>query len=326
MKNDILRCIFYFILLLYISCDRNVNKEKLIICNTDSVLEFLPDSSFFSDIRSMQCVNDKIFFLDVERRDIVELDEGFNHFKTYGKPGAGPEELDLPVNFFVNRDTIYIMDLGAKGVKCFVSNTLSELIHTPKAIEQHFFLKSNHLYIPYITDTSSILIVPHISDDITQKDYVYGGKITKFDSKKQTIIRNHKHLFTYKNYLYAVSDNLPVIEKYDIHTMKLMESYDLSDVSIVKRNLSYISSQESVNNSYYVFFEDAGIIENQLYILCAELGKKYRVNTIIKIDMDSFEKSLLYKLPGNYYRSFCVSENYIFAFNKGDSRIERIRL
>lgn len=65
----------------------------------------------------MQYQDGKIYLLDEARRDVAVMDLEFSDFSLIGKPGDGPGELVRPVGFYVEKDTVYILDGGTVNVK-----------------------------------------------------------------------------------------------------------------------------------------------------------------------------------------------------------------
>jgi len=120
---------------------------------------------------------------------------------------------------------------------------------------------------------------------------------------------------------------MAIIEKYDLNTFKLLSVLDFSEIPIIKKNQSYISSQLQEDNSYYVQFKDSYLANNSIYLLCSDFGKKYKVNHLIEISLHpKMEVVKIHVLPGKIYTSFCVSSKYIFAYNHHEGFIERIKL
>lgn len=145
-----------------------------------------------------------------------------------------------------------------------------------------------------------------------------------------TSLRNSRNLlFDGKNSFYATSDNLPVIEKYDLNTLKLISEFDLSNIPVVIKNLNYIAMKGETEKSFYAPFFDSYLTGNFLYILCATLGDgdAFGANHLFRIDLEPEMKlSAILTLPDKIYTAFCVSEDYIYVFNHIESTIDRIKL
>lgn len=305
------------------SCQNSKKKYTKHQCRTDLHIDEFPDSSFFSDIRNMQYFDGRIYILDVNRRDIVSLDENFENMKIIGSPGPGPRELNVPMKFYLWKDTVFVFD-QARGVKSFYQSDFIRQYNFQGISENRFFLTESRFYIPSSTDSTIFAVINKDIDNEIQ----YAGKIIQFDSKKETIMHNEKDLLYEKgDFFYAISDNITEVDKYDLHTLNLVSKFDLSDIPIVKNNLNYIQSQQKNSNSYYILFSDSYISDNSLYVMCVGLRKPVSSNHLVKIKLEPTPQiTNIYVLPGRIYDSFCMSPNYIFAFNKLRNSIERIKI
>ena len=128
------------------------------------------------------------------------------------------------------------------------------------------------------------------------------------------ILRNQRHLVKGEDCLYAICPSYPVIEKYDLHENRLLASCDLSDINIIKNNLSYIKQKNISSRSFFTYLCDAYWNKDKLYFLCATWEKGYEVNTILVLD-SALTPSYVCRLPGKIYNTICANENYIYAMN-----------
>ena len=74
---------------------------------------------------------------------------------------------------------------------------------------------------------------------------------------------------------------------------------------------------------------DACLYKDTLFLLCPSLGEPYRCNLLLKIDVGGEKMKLAgyYELPGNVYRSICISDEFLFAaYNGRDCAIEKYKL
>lgn len=321
-KTFSLSCVVLLCLFLLFSC-REAKEIREIHYKVDASITEFPDSSFFSDIKDMQYENDRIYALDASRRDIVVFDENFGNFHAVGTPGPGPEELIEPYKFYASGDTVYASDYGDMHIKCFVGGTFAGSIKVPDINYTRFFYLNNTFYTSYTTDSSSIVAYPKHDADKAR----YFGNLIRYDEAKATQIRNDRHLLPAGNSFFAVSDNNPVIEEYDVASGELMSTIDFSETPIIKENLSNIAKKAMAPNQYYCYLGDAYISGAMLYVLCANVaGDNFRKNTIIKISLEKKEVLCTYKLPGQFYGAFCVTPDYLFAFESHNCRIERFEL
>jgi len=317
--------LFVILSLFFLFSCQNKKEYKEYDCYVDKKIEMFNDSSFFSDIRCMQYCDGKIYILDVMRKDIVILNEDFDDMQIIGTPGPGPKDLTHPGMFYVLQDSIYVMDFGSESIKSFYKNNYLRdwRLHFS---EKRFFCTQDKLYLPSLTDTSTFVIKE--KDDKEKMIDKYGGKITKFRTDKETFIRNHKNLlWDNNNFFYAISDNLTRIEKYNLQTLEFVSEFDISTIPIVKNNLNFIRYQEESENSYYVLVRDVYLANNFIYLLLTNIIPPFKANQLLKINIyPEMKVTSIYSLPGSYYDSFCVSKNHIFAFNRIEGTIERIKL
>ena len=290
---------------------------------TELSIDRYPDSSFFSDIRCMQYADGKIYALDAKRRDVAVLDPGFRNLATIGTGGSGPAELLSPAVFYVNEDTVGILDFGAGGIKNFVGSRCVEKKELPTALDKRFFCREGVYYIPSVREKG---VFYTLNRNVAPEQHTYHGQPVSQQTVRRTLIRNQRHLLMQGEHLYAVPDALPIVEKYDLTTKALLESCDLSDIPVFRENLRFIAAQEEEEKSYYVLVQDACLGEDWLYLLCNSLGKNYRCNTLVEVTLQPrLRVSAVYLLPGESYAAFCIAGNEIFAFNSRQGTLERIR-
>lgn len=321
-KNLFPSCTALLFLFMLFSC-REEKKIQEFYCRVNASIKEFPDSSFFSNVADIIYEEGSIYALDAGRRDIAVFDENFGNFRIIGTPGAGPEELANPHKFYVFQDTVYVLDYGDSHIKFFGCGAFAGSIKLNGCNNTRFFCRNNNFYFSCTTDSSSIMSHPKYSTD----EGTYFGNLIRYDVTQTTQIRNDRHLLPAGNSFFAVLDNYPVIEEYDMKSEELISTIDLSEVPIIKENLSNIEKQTMAPNQYYKYIDDAYVRDNMLYVLCANVGgENYRVNTIIKISLEKKEVVCTYKLPGELYKVFCVTPYYIFAFEKHNCRIERFKL
>lgn len=319
----------FFVILLFLfglySCgtEKNNNIYEMDIEFVDRITEF-PDSSFFSDVRMMEYENGKIYLLDVKRGDLVALSEDFKQMNVV----APHSEIDLvmPVSFNVENDTIYACDYGSvKTLKVYTDGNQIESMSSFRFNEKRMAMNDSFVWFSAPTDTSC-----YVRFDKKKPDcFTFGGKAQKEKNNRKTIVKNDRHFFLNDGMLYAVPDAYSFVERYNIKTGVLEESLDISDVPFVKENIQYAESQKVDDDSYFIYVMDACLYGDDLFLLCPSLGNPYCCNMLLKIELGGKEMQLAgyYELPGNVYRSICVSDEYLFAAYHGrDCAIEKYKL
>lgn len=320
VKNNKVKAFILTIIIFATGCvsvDNNIPEKKLL---SDIQIEMYSDSSFFSDIRCMQFANDKVFVLDVKRKDIAVLDTSMNIKNYVGRAGQGPEELASPLSFYVNFDTVNVLDAGF-GIKKFVDNRFNASLKLHSALDKRFVVNDvGHCFIPDISELGVFYKI-----DESSKSVIYSGKTNGTDNSflPQKTINANTILYDKKN-LFCVPEAIPIIEKFNALTMKHESTINISSIPFIDNNLKYIKSQAN-DGGYYVLFVDAYLHNNMIYILCNTLDENFRTNTIVCVDISEMKVTHIYKLPGKIYYSFCVSDEYIFAFEKQINTIQRFR-
>ncbi|MDR3235290.1 MAG: hypothetical protein LBT48_00985 [Prevotellaceae bacterium] len=306
------------------TCDESKyeNLEEY-FCHIDAEIDMFADTSFFSEITCMQYYQGSLYALDAGRRDVAVFPEDYAAVSFAGQPGQGPQDLTSPNVFYVSNDTISVLDDGI-GLKQFYRNKFVNLLKAKLSSNCRFTCVSNKYYIPAFNENYLFAV---LKNNGSENDVVYGGHTVKFNSVKETIFRNLRKLLSDSLYLYAVSDNIPNIEKYDLTTYELIETLDLSDVPIIKKYLRHIASESLPPDTYIKFMGDAYLSDNFLYVLCASPSPDYKTNTILKIGLYPEMKpvAMIY-LPDKIYSAFCVSPKYIHAFNSRKATIERFEI
>ncbi len=315
-------------LLLNYSCREN-ETIKNIVCNIEKSINVLPDSTFMSDLRKMQLYDNWIYFIEENSRELIGINSNLNENIRIGSFGLGPGELIDPRNFFLQGDSVFIVDFGSMSIKCFtLENTYVNNLKIKFVSEQRIFVHNNYLYLSsFNKSTKTSLVRFPLTDrhEVTSKEFF--GNSFVFDHPFQNIIRNKRDLLKGNEYFYAVSDNLPIIEKYNYKNESRPELFDYSFVPIIKENIRFINSKPYSPNSYTAFVRDSYIHKEALYLLISKQADKFSANTVLRIDLEpNFNLNTIYRLPGEIYSTFCVDDNSFYAFNYETSSIEKIKM
>lgn len=294
-------------------------------CKEYKVVERLteyPDSSFFSAITHMECHDDILFLLDKKRGDVVSINEEFSTFKV--EAVRSEKDLLMPTSFSVWKDTMYLCDEASiNPLKMYVGGSMIDNFPLEKCNEKHLAVTKDFVYLSFPTDTSCYVKIHRNKIG----DWNYKGEVIAGNDGKKISILNEKHLFCNEKFLYAVSENFPYIDKYDLESDTLVERLDLSEVPIIKENLKFIERNSTEAHSYYVYIEDACLYSDTLYLLCATLGNEYSCNTLLEIDLsDEQMRPVSYcKLPDRNYTSIAFSGRFLYAACNGlNCAIEKI--
>jgi hypothetical protein len=302
-----------FIIIFY-SCQDNNNRE--IGLNRDTVISQLNDSSYISDVRSIYS-NKYIYVTDYKRDQILILDKKGSFCKSLGTKGKGAGEFLGAAHLFVSNDTICVYNDGKRSFEFFNFFNHFKTVFLPANVEHvssfRFFFKGKYIYFTSVSDSNCI-----VSIDINTNSFSRYGRLIKFKSAKQTKIRNSRHVFYNNNNLIAVSDNLPIIERYDFNG-DIKEIFNYSNVSVVKNRIKTINSQKQYDNGYDCLLQDAYYENNRLYLLIyTNADNAIFCNKVLVIDT-SKEKMViqsLYSLGTGWFKSICISDGCIYAFGQ----------
>lgn len=308
------------------SCSPSKSKELIHELNlefVERITEF-PDSSFFSDVRKAECVNGKIYLLDVQRGDIVGLTEDFKQMEIV----APHSEIDLvmPSSFTMKQDTAYIYDSGSVNtLKVYSKGKKIRSMSSSRFRDKRMAVDDEFFYMSLPTDTSCYLQI----DKYTGKNLYYRGDVINEDDSRIQLL-NKKHLFMGdKNELFAVAECYPYIDRYDLETGKLKERFDVSMFPFIQENIDFIKRQPVEPKSYYTYIDDACLYKGTLFLLCSMLVDTYSRNMLVKIDVKGKTMKAVgyYELPGNFYMSICASDDYVYAMYSGrDCAIEKYKM
>ena len=296
------------------SCKEEKNLMEL-ECSLFSSFRTYPDSTFIKSISCLYFEDGKLYMFDPSRADVAILDIDKDTFYTVGKFGEGPKEVVSPTGFYVQKDTIGILDAGSMALKFYDGKGFIESVSVPTCNEFRFFIENDTIYATTMTDSSCYVKTERNWDRINSGDIQFCGEVFSItEHTDMNILRNQRHLVKGEDCLYAICPSYPVIEKYDLHENRLLASCDLSDINIIKNNLSYIKQKNISSRSFFTYLCDAYWNKDKLYLLCATWEKGYEVNTILVLD-SALTPSYVCRLPGKIYNTICANENYIYAMN-----------
>lgn len=327
MINDLYKELIIFILCgsFIFSCKKDNDEFSVITCSLERSIDVLPDSTFMSDAIKMQIAGNHIYFIERTSRQLIKLNTDFTINTRIGQWGMGPRDLTEPRNFFLIDDSICIMDIGSMSLKYFLpENTFAHSLKMKVFSEQRVFSHDDFLYLAsYDRDLKTSISLLNLTNKENMSSF---GESFDFNHSLQNIIRNKRDLLKDHEYFYTVSDNQPIIEKYDLVSKEKLESFDYSFIPIIEKNIRTIASMPDSPNSYTSFVRDSYIYDGELYLLISKQGDKFTANTILRVKLyPNFELEKTYLLPGEIYSTFCIANDSFYAFNYETAAIEKIR-
>ena len=303
----------------------NADVDEVILTKDTAIIQ-LSDSSFFADVRSLYF--DKFLYLtDYNRDQIIILDYNGTFVKSIGRKGKGPGEFLGASHIYVHDDTIYVANDSKRCFELYDFNKYLKTVQLPPEIilyaDFRFFLKEGNLYLTSPSEQNGFVSVKINSNLID-----HFGKISEIELKQQNYHKKKRHVFSYKNYIISVSDNIPIIEKYDL-SGKLIEQFDYSKVPLVKSRIDFIQTNIENENSYYLLLNDAYLESDKLYVLlCTNEHNNINSNKVMAIHLssDSMAIKKIYNLGVGWYSTICIVDDCLWAFSLTENSLTKFSL
>ena len=298
-------------------------------CTRLAAYDAYPDSSFFQDIRQLQVADSVLYAFDYTLGHVAVWNLRTNDFYTCGTLGQGPEEVVQPQGFCLAGDTVYMATTDEKLKGYVPGGRFAGAMDVPMWSEKRFFLLGDTVYATFPTDSSCYVKSSRswkLAD--TLHGLRLGGHLFPIkDESGPNLSPNARHLVRGDGGFYAVCPSYPVVEKYDLHTGRLLEACDLSTTEFVSQILSYVNAQPTQQNSYFHYLDDACWHDGRLYILCADWQEGYSLNKILVLDTRPALRPVgICQLPGDVYSCIAVEGDTVYAFNSQDCTIEVCRM
>lgn len=270
-------------------------------------IDKLSDSSYILSAQSMLLNDNKLFFLDERRSQIIVLDNELNLLTTIGRGGKGPNEF-IPSSFTViGKDTVVVNDSGNNRLQLYHSSGNHIRSISLRDISARL-INGFHYNNRVLTATSignKAIIMYRFNEAYLPNMVKEFGERYKFNSEIQNGIRNDRYLHKYNGKTIAISDNQPFIELYDIDG-NILTRYDYSNIEIIENQLKYIKNKGQTNEkSYMRLVHHTYIFNDNLYILINRNTPQFARNIIIQFSLKpEIIPSRLYYLP-DYIYYFC---------------------
>ena len=218
---------------------------------------------------------------------------------------------------------LYVFDMGHSAALCFDQKgefrgkyaLLNDRIYMP----YRFFVDDSCLYVSTAEKEGLFL---EVNMRIGTESHC--GKRKDFGEELPNRIRNSRHLLNFEDKCITVSDNIPIVEIYDLKSKQMVDSLDFSDIDYIKKDLIKNENIRKLN-SYTKIVSDAYVDGNYLYVLLFGTGSSGEVlsNEILKIELSPIlKKKEILQLPGTNYLHICVNQDSIYAYNRKEARVE----
>lgn len=318
----------YLFLVLCFSLLQCTHEKALPIHNLtlSKQIEDVADTLLLHDVTCLTFHDNKLFFTNPVYDHIVSLDKNLDLLKIIGTQGEGPGQLLSISQFAIDDSLISVLNGRNRRINVFsvAGDPVSET-----AISSSILFDLNYRYCFIDADIigcSPAAETPLSKYNIYTKEQTLFGEIYQFPTSKQTEIRNRRFMVKMDTRLIVVSDNLPSIEIYDQDNLERISLYDYSGIGQIEKNIQAIESKSGItDNSYCVLIQDVYVTDRHLYVLLNDFtNNDFKANQIIKFDIHPDIKPVaLYKLPGDYFSTFCVDEEdgVVYAYHHTENML-----
>ena len=321
LSNIILTVIFFLSL---ISCQKERQLQlETVKYKQLSFVEGWGDSIFLSKVRDLQFYENRLYISDQYLSQVMETNQYFILNRFIGRQGPGPRDFVSIESIALEDSFLYVFDMGHSAVLCFDQKgefrgkyaLLNDRIYMP----YRFFVDDSCLYVSTAEKEGLFL---EVNMRIGTESHC--GKRKDFGEELPNRIRNSRHLLNFEDKCITVSDNIPIVEIYDLKSKQMVDSLDFSDIDYIKKDLIKNENIRKLN-SYTKIVSDAYVDGNYLYVLLFGTGSSGEVlsNEILKIELSPIlEKKEIIQLPGTNYLHICVNQDSIYAYNRKEARVE----
>lgn len=290
-------------------------------------IDLIDDTLLFKDIRCLTFYNNRLYFTNPIYDQVVSLNKNLDLEKTFGEKGNGPNELLDIDQFTITDSLISVLNVSNRRINIF-SVSGEPLIETSISNSIHFDTSYRFCFVDSsIVGSSDVAEAPLSKYNIYTSEQTLFGKTYQFPTPKQTSIRNNRFTSKIDDGFIVVSNNLPFIEIYNSdNNFEQVVQYNYSDIIEVHNSIRAIeSANDKTDNSYRHLCEDIYVTNRYLYILLIDYtNNDFNVNQIIKFKIRPvIEPVSIYKLPGKYFKTFCISEEdgIVYAYHYTDNTL-----
>ncbi|MBI1768821.1 MAG: hypothetical protein HY015_02315 [Bacteroidetes bacterium] len=326
-----MKIIIYFLTLLFlVQCNSKENSTL----SVKRKLSHLSDSSFVTDVRSIDFYKGHYFISDNKRGQILELDSALEIKSTFGSLGSKDGEFKGLTRFSFCNDTIFAINHGKKKIECFTFD-YPKSVKTIAIPEDMAGTRLDFRF--FVTDKRIFLSTPETGKTISSFDRSgilreQVGDVTEYASHDpfDTAIRNIKWLFSTGNRMISVSDVSPEIQALDF-SGQVIYKHKINENQSIDERTKFISKQPVQEHVTYSYFRDVYLSNDKLYLLCITGKEKgaLNANTVLIFDLIDDKPPVFrneIQLPGRWYASICVNDKHILAFESTKNELQLIKL
>lgn len=307
-----------------ISC--STSSQSILVQNIkpDSYINVLSDSSFFSELRCLTMYKNQIFVSDSKRDQIFVMDTNMKLVDIIGNTNTN-DNLYRISDFAISDDTLLVKEGGGNRYQLFTLTgdyVKSIPIHDNFSDYSHRFLFKNNL-LTLCAKGDSALLTASIYDVDQQ---FFFGKRYDFNNIQQNHIRNQRFILDNDKSIYCISDNMPFIEQYD-RCGKLITKYDYSTLDCINNEIKYIFQKNIKENSYNILVYDCFLNNNSIYILYVSKVGGFQTNKILEFNIEpNISPVRLLVLPNEVYKSICIYNHNLYAFDYLTRSLQRFKI
>lgn len=319
MKNkNIFLCVI--LLILFLGC-KTVNRDikRIHLCNAVGQLS---DSTFFGTISDIKKNNGKIYALDRNTKRVIILDDSLILLNSIGGSGRGPGELISPKRLALEGNDIWVFDGSNLRFSSFCEDGgVNRMITADDPLTEMcgFFVKNKNIY--YRSPRSEYMF--SIYD--CQSD-----SINFYQKRGDESVELANFAYSEKYHIgFNVSQNLPIIEVYNDKDL-LIQKVELPKDWFNRLKFNPETVKSSSKNASVLLFTSICVDYDYLYLLYIDHSMDFKnvfQNKIIGFKISEkgildIEEHVDIQLNGNWYSSFCVSGNEIYAFDVESGKLE----
>jgi hypothetical protein len=317
--------IFFLLLLLgaFACSHRKYLKVETTVLTIDTTFTELSDSSFVpARVMCMDTNGDELYYSDYKKGNVIVLDKKWNLKRRIGSRGEGPGELLGAAHFCMGKnDSVYILNEGKQALELYVKDEYVKHIPFPSetsfTFATRFFTESQSIYHSIVSD--SLFVVVFDENSSINRFICSNTTWDKPDFKRHST----RHLIKGDAFFFVVGCALPIFQMYSFD-WKLMKEYNLEKTPEINKTVKQYRNTPQTPTTYYTIIQDVYYRDGKVYLLVSTNENEYFCNTVCVLDISEEIKHInTFKLKGDVYESFCVTENNILAaFNTSEASMD----
>lgn len=321
LKRIVIPCLLLTIIV-FASCKTDKFDEHIIYLTSDKEINQLSDSTFFSSTKCMVEYDGYIYASLSQRMQIICMDKNLQLKKTIGKHGRGPQEFIYIDCFSIYDSILWVGNTGQLALMKF--SITGDYIGTERKtseqypLNQRFAIDNNKIYFSQVNvDKHTSLAILDLND-ADNTNYIEFGEFTDFGQGYKSYEQNKRDVFITDDYIIAVPESIPVIEKYDKNSLNLIETYDLLTIPRISDIYNETIAFPELKEPYatYLITKDTYIHNGTLYILFPTLYSQDSPEYFTGIFAFDIKKNIQFKNRYAFKEQmdiFCVTDEYIFT-------------